>query len=282
MPRIELHQKLKSRQRPLVMGILNVTPDSFSDGGRYSQVDVALEHARVMLAEGADIIDVGGESTRPGAEAVSVTDELQRVLPTVTALVKELGAIVSVDTSKPEVMEAAIGAGAAMINDVQALSAPGTLEIVATAKVFVCLMHMQGLPRTMQTNPQYQDVVNAIIGFLGKRANDCIAAGLPAHRIIIDPGFGFGKSLTHNYTLMRDLGRLTELGYYVLAGMSRKSMIGALLDTPAEKRLIGSVVLAALAAERGAAILRVHDVGETVEAMRLVQAVQTLGLMGDE
>ena len=265
-----------------MMGILNVTPDSFSDGGRYSQVDVALEHARVMLAEGADIIDVGGESTRPGAEAVSVTDELQRVLPTVTALVKELGAIVSVDTSKPEVMEAAIGAGAAMINDVQALSAPGTLEIVATAKVFVCLMHMQGLPRTMQTNPQYQDVVNAIIGFLGKRANDCIAAGLPAHRIIIDPGFGFGKSLTHNYTLMRDLGRLTELGYYVLAGMSRKSMIGALLDTPAEKRLIGSVVLAALAAERGAAILRVHDVGETVEAMRLVQAVQTLGLMGDE
>ena len=264
------------------MGILNVTPDSFSDGGRYSQVDVALEHARVMLAEGADIIDVGGESTRPGAEAVSVTDELQRVLPTVTALVKELGAIVSVDTSKPEVMEAAIGAGAAMINDVQALSAPGTLEIVATAKVFVCLMHMQGLPRTMQTNPQYQDVVNAIIGFLGKRANDCIAAGIPAHRIVIDPGFGFGKSLSHNYTLMRDLGRFSELGYYVLAGMSRKSMIGTLLDIPTEKRLIASVVLAALAAERGAAIMRVHDVGETVEAMRLVQAVQTLGLMGDE
>ncbi len=264
------------------MGILNVTPDSFSDGGRYSQVDVALEHARVMLAEGADIIDVGGESTRPGAEAVSVADELQRVLPTVTALVNELGAIVSVDTSKPEVMEAAIGAGAAMINDVQALGAPGALEIVATAEVFVCLMHMQGLPRTMQANPQYQNVVNAIIGFLGKRANDCIAAGIPAHRIIIDPGFGFGKSLIHNYTLMRNLGRLTELGYYVLAGMSRKSMIGALLDTPAEKRLIGSVVLAALAAERGAAILRVHDVGETVEAMRLVQAVQTLGLMGDE
>jgi dihydropteroate synthase len=282
MSTFELHQKLKSRQRPLVMGILNVTPDSFSDGGRYSQVDAALEHARVMLAEGADIIDVGGESTRPGAEAVSTTDEFQRVLPIVTALVKELGAIVSIDTSKPEVMEAAIGEGAAMINDVQALSTPGTLEIVATAEVFVCLMHMQGLPRTMQTNPQYQDVVNDIIGFLDKRANDCIAAGIPAHRIVIDPGFGFGKSLSHNYTLMRDLGRFSELGYYVLAGMSRKSMIGTLLDIPTEKRLIASVVLAALAAERGAAIMRVHDVGETVEAMRLVQAVQTLGLMGDE
>jgi dihydropteroate synthase len=282
MSTFELHQKLKSRQRPLVMGILNVTPDSFSDGGRYSQVDAALEHARVMLAEGADIIDVGGESTRPGAEAVSTTDEFQRVLPIVTALVKELGAIVSIDTSKPEVMEAAIGEGAAMINDVQALSTPGTLEIVATAEVFVCLMHMQGLPRTMQTNPQYQDVVNDIIGFLDKRANDCIAAGIPAHRIVIDPGFGFGKSLSHNYTLMRDLGRFSELGYYVLAGMSRKSMIGTLLDIPTEKRLIASVVLAALAAERGAAIMRVHDVGETVEAMRLVQAVQTLGLIGDE
>ncbi len=282
MPIFELHQKLKSRQRPLVMGILNVTPDSFSDGGRYSQVDAALEHARVMLAEGADIIDVGGESTRPGAEAVSATDELQRVLPIVTALVKELGAVVSIDTSKPEVMEAAIGAGAAMINDVQALSTPAAMEIVATADVLVCLMHMQGLPRTMQVNPQYQNVVNEVIGFLKRRADDCIAAGIKANRIIIDPGFGFGKSLSHNYALMRDLGRLTELGYYVLAGLSRKSMIGTLLDTPAEKRLIGSVVLAALAAERGAAIMRVHDVGETVEAMRLVQAVQTLGLTGEE
>jgi len=282
MPIFELHQKLKSRQRPLVMGILNVTPDSFSDGGHYLQVDAALEHARIMLTEGADIIDVGGESTRPGAEAVSAIDELQRVLPIVTALVNELGAIVSIDTSKPEVMEAAIGAGAAMINDVQALSAPGAMEVVATADVLVCLMHMQGLPRTMQANPQYQNVVNDIISFLKNRAEDCIAAGIKANRIIIDPGFGFGKSLSHNYALMRDLERLSELGYYVLAGMSRKSMIGVLLDIPTEKRLIASVVLAALAAERGAAIMRVHDVGETVEAMRLVQAVQTLGLMGEE
>jgi len=282
MPIFELHQKLKSRQRPLVMGILNVTPDSFSDGGHYLQVDAALEHARIMLTEGADIIDVGGESTRPGAEAVSAIDELQRVLPIVTALVNELGAIVSIDTSKPEVMEAAIGAGAAMINDVQALSAPGAMEVVATADVLVCLMHMQGLPRTMQANPQYQNVVNDIISFLKNRAEDCIAAGIKANRIIIDPGFGFGKSLSHNYALMRDLDRLSELGYYVLAGMSRKSMIGVLLDIPTEKRLIASVVLAALAAERGAAIMRVHDVGETVEAMRLVQAVQTLGLMGEE
>jgi len=267
------------------MGILNVTPDSFSDGGRYFQLDAALEYARIMLAEGADILDVGGESTRPGrpgAEAVSATDELQRVLPIVTALVKELGAVVSIDTSKPEVMEAAIGEGAAMINDVQALNVPGAMEVVATADVLVCLMHMQGLPRTMQADPQYQNVVNEIIDFLKRRTDDCIGAGIKANRIIIDPGFGFGKSLSHNYTLMRDLGRFSELGYYVLAGMSRKSMIGMLLDIPAEKRLIGSVVLAALAAERGAAIVRVHDVGETVEAMRLVQAVQTLGLTGEE
>ena len=274
-----LLEKLKNRRRPLVMGVLNVTPDSFSDGGRYSQIDTALKHARSMLAEGADIIDVGGESTRPGAEAVSGAVELQRVVPIISVLVNELDAVVSVDTSKPEVMEAAIDKGAAMINDVQALSAHGAIDIVATADVLVCLMHMQGLPRTMQADPQYQDVVNDIIGFLKKRADGCVAAGIECNRIVIDPGFGFGKSLTHNYTLVRELGRFSELGYYVLAGMSRKSMIGMLLDIPAEKRLVGSVVLAALAAERGAAIIRVHDVGETVEAMRLVQAVQTFGLM---
>ena len=282
MASAKLLQKLKNRQRPLVMGILNVTPDSFSDGGRYSQIDTALDHARSMLAEGADIIDVGAESTRPGAEAVSGADELQRVVPIITALMNELGAVVSVDTSKPEVMQAAIDVGAAMINDVQALSAPGAMEIVATADVLVCLMHMQGLPRTMQADPQYQDVVNDIIYFLEKQADDCVAAGIETNRIVIDPGFGFGKSLTHNYTLMRELRRFNELGYRVLVGMSRKSMIGMLLDIPADQRLIGSVVLAALAAERGAAIIRVHDVGETVEAVRLVQAVQTIGLKEEE
>ena len=278
MASFELLQKLKNRQRPLVMGILNVTPDSFSDGGRYSQVDTALERARIILAEGADIIDVGGESTRPGAEAVSVADELQRVIPVVAALVNDLGALVSVDTSKAELMEAAIGEGVAMINDVQALSSPGAMEAVASSEVLVCLMHMQGLPRTMQQDPQYQDVVNDIIDFLKTRARDCVSAGIEANRIIVDPGFGFGKSLTHNYTIMRELRRFSEIGYDLLTGLSRKSMIGMLLNTPVEQRLIGSVVLAALAAERGSAILRVHDVRETVEAMRLVQAVQTLGL----
>jgi len=282
MASAELFQKLKARQRPLVMGILNVTPDSFSDGGHYSQIDTALEHAQSMLAEGADIIDVGGESTRPGAGAVPGAEELQRVIPIIAALVNELGAVVSVDTSKPEVMKAAIDVGAAMINDVQALSAPGGMDIVATADVLVCLMHMQGLPRTMQAEPQYEDVVNDIIDFLKKRAEDCGSAGIEGNRIVIDPGFGFGKSLVHNYTLMRELERFSELGYHVLVGMSRKSMIGMLLDNPVEKRLVGSVVLAALAAERGAAIVRAHDVRETVEAMRLVQAVQTFGLMEEE
>lgn len=256
-----------------------MTPDSFSDGGLYSQVDTALEQARSMLAEGADIVDVGGESTRPGAESVSGEEELQRVIPIITALVNELGAVVSVDTSKPKVMKAAIDVGAAMINDVQALSASGAMDIVATAEVLVCLMHMQGLPRTMQVEPQYEDVVNDIIDFLKKRADDCVSTGIESDRIVIDPGFGFGKSLNHNYILIRELKRLNELGYYVLVGMSRKSMIGMLLDIPVEKRLVGSVVLAALAAERGAAIVRVHDVREAVEAMRLVQAVQTFGLM---
>ena len=255
------------------MGILNVTPDSFSDGGRFVRIDAALAHARKMLDEGADIIDVGGESTRPGAAAVCVDEELHRVAPIVEALVKELDVAVSVDTSKAEVMEAVISAGAAMINDVQALGAAGALEVVAPTGVLVCLMHMQGLPRTMQSDPQYENVVDDIIGFLRERADSCIAAGIERERIIIDPGFGFGKTLAHNYTLLRELRRFSETGYYVLAGMSRKSMLGMLLDIPSDQRLVGSVVLAALAAERGAAIVRVHDVRETVEAMKLVQAI---------
>jgi len=258
-----------------------VTPDSFSDGGRYADINTALEHARMMLEEGADIIDVGGESTRPGAGSVSVMEELHRVIPVIRTLVNELGAVVSVDTSKPAVMDAAIDAGVAMINDVQALRVPGAMEIVAPADVLVCLMHMQGLPRTMQVDPRYQDVINDILSFINERADECVAAGIKTNRIVIDPGFGFGKSLSHNYTLLRELERFGETGYDVLVGMSRKSMIGMLLDTPADKRLIGSVVLAALAAERGAAVIRVHDVSETVEAIRLVQAVQTLGLMED-
>jgi dihydropteroate synthase len=274
-----LRLKLEKRQRPLVMGVLNVTPDSFSDGGCYIQIDTALAHARAMLNEGADIIDVGGESTRPGAKAVSEEDELQRVVPIVKALAEEMGAVVSVDTSKAAVMEAAIGAGAVMVNDVQALGGADALDVVASSDVLVSLMHMQGSPRTMQADPCYQSVVDDVLCFLEERAEQCVSNGIDPSRIVIDPGFGFGKSVSHNYSLMRNLGRFSGTGYYVLVGVSRKSMIGALLDLPADDRLIGSVVLAALAAERGAAIVRVHDVRETVEAMKLVQAVQTLGLM---
>jgi dihydropteroate synthase len=273
----KLSQKLKHRRRPLVMGVLNVTPDSFSDGGHFTEIDAALAHARTMLAEGADIIDVGGESTRPGAVAVSVDDELQRVVPVVELLVRKLDAAVSVDTSKATVMQAAIDAGAVMINDVQALAEAGALEVVASADVLVSLMHMQGSPRTMQADPKYGNVVADIIRFLKKRINACTAAGVERDRIIIDPGFGFGKTLAHNYTLLRELQQFSDLGCYVLAGMSRKSMIGALLDISASERLVGSVVLAALSAERGASIVRAHDVRETVEAMKLVQAMQTLG-----
>jgi dihydropteroate synthase len=274
-----LRLKLEKRQRPLVMGVLNVTPDSFSDGGCYMQIDTALAHARTMLDEGADIIDVGGESTRPGAKAVPEEDELQRVVPIVKALSEEMGAVISVDTSKTAVMRAAIKAGAAMINDVQALGGAGALDVVASSDVLVSLMHMQGSPRTMQADPCYQSVVDDVLCFLVERAEYCVSNGIDPSRIVIDPGFGFGKSVSHNYSLMRNLGRFSDAGYYVLVGVSRKSMIGALLDLPAEKRIIGSIVLAALAAERGAAIVRVHDVRETVEAMKLVHAVQTLGLM---
>jgi dihydropteroate synthase len=264
------------------MGVLNVTPDSFSDGGCYVQIDTALAHARAMLNEGADIIDVGGESTRPGAKAVSEEDELQRVVPIVKALTEEMDAVVSVDTSKAAVMEAAIGAGAVMVNDVQALGGVDALDVVASSDVLVSLMHMQGSPRTMQADPCYQSVVDDVLCFLEERAKHCVSNGIDPSRIVIDPGFGFGKSVSHNYSLMRNLGRFSGTEYYVLVGVSRKSMIGALLDLPADDRLIGSVVLAALAAERGAAIVRVHDVRETVETMKLVQAVQTLGLMEEE
>ncbi len=257
-----------------VMGILNVTPDSFSDGGRYAAQDAALRQAEKMLQEGATIIDVGGESTRPGAEPVATQDELARVVPVVELLVDELGATVSVDTSKPAVMRAAIDAGTSMINDVLALREPGAIEVIADSSVSVCLMHMQGSPRTMQTDPQYDDVVADIIRFLDSRVDACTASGIDRRRIVVDPGFGFGKSLAHNYEILARLTEFASLDCPVLVGMSRKSMIGNLLDLPVSERVTASAILAALAVERGANILRVHDVKETMQAISLVEALQ--------
>jgi len=260
--------------RTRVMGILNVTPDSFSDGGDFATREAALRHARQMVADGADLIDVGGESTRPGAPPVSVAEELDRVIPVIEALAGELAVPVSVDTSKPEVMRAAVAAGAGLINDVAALRRPGALAAAAALRVPVCLMHMQGEPGTMQQDPAYGDVVAEVAAFLAGRLAACEAAGIPRERLLVDPGFGFGKTLAHNLALLRGLPRLASLGVPVLAGLSRKSMIGALLGgVPVGERLHGSVAAAVLAVERGAAIVRVHDVGPTVQALRIVAAV---------
>ena len=260
--------------RTRVMGILNVTPDSFSDGGDFATREAALRHARQMVADGADLIDVGGESTRPGAPPVSVAEELDRVIPVIEALASELAVPVSVDTSKPEVMRAAVAAGAGLINDVAALRRPGALAAAAALRVPVCLMHMQGEPGTMQQDPAYGDVVAEVAAFLAGRLAACEAAGIPRVRLLVDPGFGFGKTLAHNLALLRGLPRLASLGVPVLAGLSRKSMIGALLGgVPVGERLHGSVAAAVLAVERGAAIVRVHDVGPTVQALRIVAAV---------
>ncbi len=261
--------------RPLVMGVLNRTPDSFSDGGAYTDFDAALAHARSMLGEGADILDIGGESTRPGAAPVSADEEIKRVIPLVERLAGGLGAQVSVDTSKPEVMRAAIQAGAVMINDVYALRQPGALEAVAASDVAVCLMHMQGEPRTMQENPRYQDVVREVAAFLLERAEACLAAGIARDRIVLDPGFGFGKTLEHNLTLLKRLPELASLGYPLLVGLSRKSMLGTLLGgKPADQRLHISVAAAVPAAVvNGAHILRVHDVAPTDDVMKVAWAV---------
>jgi len=256
-----------------IMGVLNVTPDSFSDGGRFVARDAALAQARQMAADGAAIIDVGGESTRPGAQAVSVAQELDRVIPVIEAIADSVDVAISIDTSKPEVMRAAAAAGAGLINDVYALRQPGALEMAASLKVPVCLMHMQGEPRTMQENPQYDDVVEDVFAFLAERIADAEKAGIPHHQIVIDPGFGFGKSVAHNLRLLRGLSRFTALKVPVLAGLSRKSMIGKLLGLPLENRVHASVALALMAVQQGASILRVHDVAETVQAVRMLEAV---------
>jgi dihydropteroate synthase len=256
------------------MGILNVTPDSFSDGGVFFSLPTAVEHARNMVAAGADLIDVGGESTRPGAEPVSVEEELDRVIPVIEALAATLPVPISVDTSKPEVMAAAVAVGAGMINDVRALQAPGALETAARLGVPVCLMHMAGNPRTMQVSPAYDDVVAAVKGFLARRLDECVRAGICRERLVVDPGFGFGKTLDHNLRLLAALPVLLDLGAPIMVGISRKSMLGALTGRGPGERLAASLAAAVLAAERGACILRVHDVAETRDALRVWEAVR--------
>lgn len=267
--------------RPRIMGILNTTPDSFSDGGSYYQqstlsIDLALSRAETMLQQGASIIDVGGESTRPGAATVSVQEELDRVVPVVEALVNRLGALVSVDTSTAAVIRESAKAGAGLINDVRALQREGALQAAADSGLPVCLMHMQGQPSTMQQKPDYYDVVAEVIDFLHQRIHACHQVGISDERLLLDPGFGFGKTLDHNLALLRQLPMFTELGYPVLVGVSRKSMLGQLLGRPVDQRLAGSLALALCAAQSGAAIIRVHDVAETADVLKVLQAVQNL------
>lgn len=264
--------------RPRVMGILNVTPDSFSDGGRFRALDAALVHASCMVAEGATFIDVGGESTRPGAAPVPVAEELDRVVPVVERIARELDVCISVDSSTPEVMRAAAAAGAHLLNDVRALEREGAVLAAGATGLPVCLMHMRGEPRSMQQAPRYNDVVPEVQEYLLARVAACRAAGIGPERLLLDPGFGFGKTLEHNFALLRGLDRLVATGFPVLAGLSRKSMIGAVLgDRPVAGRLHGSVAGAVVAAMKGACILRVHDVGPTVDALAVVAAIAERG-----
>ena len=258
--------------RPLVMGIVNITPDSFSDGGLHSSTADAIAHALQLIEDGADILDIGGESTRPGAALVSEQQELDRVLPLIEGL-RGIAVPISIDTYKPEVMRAAIHAGASMVNDVNALQAEGALQVVASSDAAVCLMHKQGVPQTMQQRPEYQDVVGEVMAFLRERIAVTESAGISGKRIAIDPGFGFGKTLEHNLDLLRHLDRLRELGVPILAGLSRKSMLGAIAGREVDGRLAASVAAALLAVQRGAAIVRVHDVRETVDALKIWNAV---------
>ena len=259
---------------PQIMGILNFTPDSFSDSGQFFSLDKALFQVEKMLKDGATIIDIGGESTRPMAEEVSETEELQRVIPLVEAVQKRFECWISVDTSKAIVMQEAAKVGMDLINDIRALREPGALEIAGQLNLPTCIMHMQGQPRTMQTNPHYDDVVQDVYQFLTDRTQACLAAGIAKENIIWDMGFGFGKTVQHNYKLLQQLAQFCESGYPVLAGLSRKSMIGAVLDKPVTERVVGSVAGALIAAQNGATILRVHDVAATADALKVWQATQ--------
>jgi dihydropteroate synthase len=259
-------------ERPLVMGIVNVTPDSFSDAGKHFDRRAAIAHARRLIENGADILDIGGESTRPGARLASLGEELDRVIPVIEA-VAGAGVPISIDTQKPEVMHLAIVAGACIVNDVNALQAPGALQAIVGSKVAVCLMHRKGSAETMQQNPEYRDVVAEVKEFLRERAEAVLATGVAAERIIIDPGFGFGKTVAHNLRLLRDLDAFLDLGFPVMAGLSRKSTLGTITGRPVNERLAASLAAALLAAQKGAKIIRVHDVRETVDVLKILQAV---------
>ena len=259
--------------RPVVMGVLNVTPDSFSDGGRYQILSSALSQAEMMAREGAVFVDVGGESTRPGALSVSLDEELSRVIPVIEAISKNIDVVISVDTSRPQVMQEAARAGAGLINDVRALGLEGALEMAATLQLPVCLMHMQGQPQTMQKRPEYTDVVRDVLEFLMQRAELCKAVGMVRQAILFDPGLGFGKTHSHNLSLLKELEILVAAGYPVLIGASRKSMIGAVLNKPIEQRMNGGLAIASAAALKGAKIIRTHDVAPTVEVLQMIAAI---------
>lgn len=281
-----MHLQLRTRRLdlsvPVVMGVLNVTPDSFSDGGRFAAPAAAVSRAREMAAAGAVLLDIGGESTRPGAPSIGLADELARVLPVIEHIAGLDLSPVSIDTTKPEVMIASAAAGAEMINDVRALAAPGALEAAAASGCAVCLMHMQGEPRTMQSAPAYGDVVEEVYAFLAGRIEACVKAGIALERLVVDPGFGFGKTLAHNLTLMKHLARFNALDVPVLVGVSRKSMIGALTGRPVDGRLAGGLALAALAVAAGARIIRSHDVAETRDAVKTTAAVLAADDQGEE
>ena len=259
--------------RPRIMGIVNVTPDSFSDGGALADVEAAISHALALASQGADILDIGGESTRPGATPVSVDVELRRVIPVIEGLRERSPLPISIDTSKPEVMRAAVAAGAGMINDIHALGREGAMDAAAALGVPVCLMHMQGEPATMQDDPRYHDVVAEVHAFFTQRLFACQMAGIDRKKIIVDPGFGFGKTLEHNLRLLRQLSKFVELGVPVLAGLSRKGMIGTITGRDMDERVVGSAVAALVAVQNGASIVRVHDVAATRDALKLWEAV---------
>lgn len=271
--RLSCGSRVLDLSRPQVMGILNVTPDSFSDGGRYALRDAALRHAESMLAAGAALVDVGGESTRPGARTVSPTEELERVAPVVEAIARELDVIISVDTSTPAVIREVARLGAGLINDVRSLRRDGALDAAVDTGLPVCLMHMRGEPGDMQDDPHYENVTDEVCIFLERRMAECVAAGIAAQRIVLDPGFGFAKTPEHNLSLFRHLEQLHRLGRPLLVGVSRKSMIGKALGREVGERLYGSLALAALAVTKGAQIVRVHDVAETVDVVRMIAAV---------
>jgi dihydropteroate synthase len=260
--------------RPHVMGIVNVTPDSFSDGGKFSTTDLAVEHALKLIAEGADILDIGGESTRPGAAIVSLDEELKRVIPVIEALSKSCHVPISIDTYKPEVMRQAIAAGADVVNDVRALQEPNALEIVAQSNVGVCLMHMQGTPQTMQLEPHYADVVSEVKQFFIERMNAALAHNIVKDRILLDPGFGFGKTRAHNIALIQHLDEFNVIGQPLLVGLSRKSVLGSIAGGDEGQRLYASIAASVISAMKGAKIIRVHDVKATVDALKVVAAVQ--------